>query len=305
MGTALPLTHLARVECADQDIPNTPCTIEHHLSLTLCIDLHRTPDAILGGFDATARKKVRRVERLGGRVTIRRYNREQPNGALIDEFVSLFNTELVEHKRGAVFSLSSAQVLTYLPNADLFLIDLDDKLVMGRLCMRDEEAGRIRQLYAANRRFDDSETARLAANLNVFLHWHELQTYRTEGFDTYDLGGISPLDDPGINRFKLQFGGEVARLHSYFFAGTPRVWRFAFALFSRFTSRGGRRQAVERAGDRWRDVPLDQIRTLIEAGMASAQPALPAACHDELSSEPKARNSHSERSKESTMYLKD
>jgi hypothetical protein len=85
MGTDLLLTHLARVECADQDIPNASRAVEHHLSLTLCIDLHRTPDTILAGFDATARKKVRRVERLGSRVTIRRYNREQPNGELIDD----------------------------------------------------------------------------------------------------------------------------------------------------------------------------------------------------------------------------
>lgn len=264
MGNELRSTHVARVECADHDLSGARCEIAHNLSLTLCIDLRREPDAIFNGFDATARKKVRRTERLGGRVRIRRCEGARRNDGLVDEFVKLFNDELVGHKTSKVFPISRAQLETYFPHADLFLIDLDDKLVMGRLCMRDEESGKVRQLYAANRRFDDAETARTAANLNVFLHWYELQTYREEGFATYDLGGISPVDDPGINRFKLQFGGEIVRLHSYLFAGAPSIWRPAFALFSSITTGGKRRRVVERAGDRWRDSSPDQIRTLIE-----------------------------------------
>jgi hypothetical protein len=269
MATELSPAHLARVEFTTMDAPSAPCTIIRNLSLTLWIDLRPPLEQIFGRFDATARKKVRRTERLGSRINVRRYHGEPTAGDPVGEFVELYNRELVQHKGGKVFPIPREQIKRFLHYCDLFMIDLDDKLVMGRLCMRDPEGGKVRQLYAANRRFDDPESARLAANLNVYLHWYELQRYREEGFTTYDLGGINPLDDPGINRFKLQFGGELVRLNSYLFAGAPAAYKVALAMFSTFVPRGNRRHTLERAGDRWQDMSLDQIRDVIEAGAAA------------------------------------
>ncbi len=71
-------------------------------------------------------------------------------------------------------------------------------------------------LWSASRRFEDHATARLAGILNVYLHWYEIEKYREEGFQTYDLGGIGALDDNvRVNRFKLQFGGTIVREHNY------------------------------------------------------------------------------------------
>ncbi len=262
LAAGLPPMGLARVECADADLVDAAGIVEHHLSVTLCIDLRRSPAEILAGFDSTARKRVRQAERLGGRIAIRRYNGGAENAAMLDEFVALFN-KFVEHKPGAVFPISRELVESLFPHAHLFLADYDGKLTFGRLSLRDPQSGKVRHLFAGNRRFDDAESARMTAILHTYLNWHEIQVVRDAGFATLDLGGISPVDDPGINRFKLQFGAEIARHHSYLLAGLPQVWRAAFGLFTAFTDKGRRRRMVERAGDQWRGMPLDQIYQVI------------------------------------------
>lgn len=265
LGSELPLTHMARVQCTETSLSDAGCTVEHHQSLTLCVELRRPLGDIFSHFSATARNLIRRAEKLAGHIRVRQYDGGEENAGLVDEYVGLFN-ELVRRKPGVVFPMSRQLAQSYFPHAQLFLLDFDDKLMCGHLCMRDPEAGKSRLLYSASRRFDEPAAARLAGTLNLFLHWHELQVCREAGFGVYDFGGVSPVDDPGINRFKLQFGGEIVREHNYLFAGTPVVWRTALALFTALTERGKRRRAVERAGDRWKDLPLPEIRQLIETG---------------------------------------
>jgi hypothetical protein len=259
----LPLTDMARVECADRELERARCMVNHHINLTLCLDLTRPLDDQLAAFDSSARKKVRQAERMRDRIVIRGYDGGAENAGMLDEFVALHNS-LVEHKPGVMFPISRDQIERFFPQAQLFLCDFDGKLTYGRLSMLDRDSGKVRHLYAASRRFDDQEASRTTAILNVYLHWHEIQIFRAAGFRVMDLGGISPVDDPGINRFKLQFGGAIVRQHSYLFAGMPMAWRGAFGLFTAFTERGKRRHAVERAGDQWRSLPLNQIQQRIE-----------------------------------------
>jgi len=119
-------------------------------------------------------------------------------------------------------------------------------------------------LWCASRRFENHATARLAGILNVYLHWYEIEKYREEGFQTYDLGGIGGLEDNvGVNRFKLQFGGTIVRQHNYLMAGMPKLWRPVFETFFAVSPRGRRQKQVYRAADRWRQMPLEQIRETI------------------------------------------
>ncbi len=99
------------------------------------------------------------------------------------------------------------------------------------------EIGRARLLYSASRRFDDRETSRLSGTLNRFLHWHEICAYREEGFSTYDLGGIKDDKSNGITQFKMSFGGDVVKEHTYLCAGIPWVGRTARALFEKTVKR--------------------------------------------------------------------
>jgi hypothetical protein len=264
MATSFPLTHLARVACASADLSDGCCIVDRSVHFTLHVDLRRPADRIFANLNATARTKVRRAEKLAGRVNVRHYSaREENNPRFLDEFVDLFN-DLAKPKPGKLFPISRSLAESYFPNADLFLLDLDDRLVIAHLLMRDSQAEISRLLYSASRRLEDQDIAKTISTLNVYLHWYELRYYREAGFGVYDFGGISPVDDPGINRFKFQFGGALVRQYGYLFAGMPTVWRAAMSLFTSFTARGRRRKEVEHAGVRWNDLTLEQICHALE-----------------------------------------
>jgi hypothetical protein len=143
-------------------------------------------------------------------------------------------------------------------------MDLDGEAICGHLNLLDKESGVSRMLWSASRRFEDHATARLAGILNVYLHWYEIEKYREEGFQTYDLGGIGGLDDNvGVNRFKLQFGGTIVREHNYLLAGMPKLWRPVFKTFFTVSARGRRQKQAYRSADQWREMPLDRIRQMI------------------------------------------
>ena len=91
--------------------------------------------------------------------------------------------------------------------------------------LRDAEAGRARLLHSANRRLQEPEKARLCADLNRFLHWHEVRVYRDDGFHLYDFGGINEDRTDGIARFKISFGGDLLREYTYLCAGFPWLGR--------------------------------------------------------------------------------
>jgi len=85
--------------------------------------------------------------------------------------------------------------------------------------------------------------------LNRFLHWHEICAYREERFATYDLGGIKEDKTNGITQFKMSFGGEVSKEHTYLCAGIPWVGRTAQALFENLVKRRHRWSAGIESGE--------------------------------------------------------
>ena len=267
MAGRLPPTHCVRVEAATAELENARCVVDHHLSLTLTIDLRRPLDELFKELITNARIRVHKAEKLGDRVTIRRYTGGPDPDNLIDDFVTLYNA-FVNSKTGKSFPISSDLVRSYFPHADLILMDLDGKSICGHLNLVDREAGISRMGFSGSRRFDDQPTARLAGILNVYLHWYEIQKYREEGLRTYDFGGIGGVDDNvGVNRFKLQFGGTIVREHNYLLAGMPTLWRAVFNMFTAMTARGRRRRQMERAGDRWRRMPVERIRQIIQTSV--------------------------------------
>ena len=81
------------------------------------------------------------------------------------------------------------RVSEYLQVSDVWLISIDGQLVCGRLILRDEDVGRVRNLYEANSRFGDGPIARLSSSLNRYLDWQAMRYYRDRGFVTWDWGG--------------------------------------------------------------------------------------------------------------------
>ena len=258
----LPTTHAARIESANTELLTGRCLVDHYLTLTLAIDLRRGLEQINKDLITNARIRVHKAQKLGDRVTVRRSRGLPDQENLIDEFALLYNNFIAGQT--FLFPISKAGISSYFPNAELILMDLDGEPICGHLNLLDKESGVSRMLWSASRRFEDHATARLAGILNVYLHWYEIEKYREEGFQTYDLGGIGVLDDNvGVNRFKLQFGGTIVREHNYLMAGMPELWRPVFKTFFAVSARGRRQKQVYRAADRWRQMPLERIRQTI------------------------------------------
>jgi hypothetical protein len=237
------------------------------VALTLLVDLTRPVADIYKELIENARIRIHKAQRLGNRLTLRRYSGGPDQDSLVPQFVHLYN-DFVRGKPSQAAPISAARQYSFFPNADLSIAYLDGRPICGHLNLVDREVGIVRLQHSANERFHDSATARLAGIVNVYLHWHELETYREEGLATYDFGSIGQIDDSvGVNRFKMQFGGTIVREHNYLLAGTPMLWRSLFNLTSLLGGRWRRRDEIQRAGNRWRDMPLERIRQTIESSI--------------------------------------
>lgn len=263
MADSLPLTDVARVDIASIELLNGRCLVDRNLSLTLAIDLRRDLAQIYKDLIPNARIRIHKAQKLGDRVTVRRYTGRTGQENLIDQFALLYNN-FIAGKTASLFPISKALIASYFPNAEIVLVELDGEPICGHLNLLDRESGVSRMLWSASRRFEDHATTRLAGILNVYLHWYEIEQYRDDGFQTYDFGGIGGLDDNvGVNRFKLQFGGTIVREHNYTMAGMPKLWRAILDTYVTVSARGRRRKQLDRAADRWRHMPLERIRQSI------------------------------------------
>jgi FemAB family len=237
-------TRIARLFFTPYNLAGARCVIARYLARTSCVNLDNSSDSLWQAMDATCRRQIRRAEKLAERVKI---ERNGANGA--QDFLPLLNA-LAVAKRD-VATISAQQLAMLGSNRDIFMLYLDGKPQGGHLFLQDSEAGRARMLHSANRRLQAPEQARLLADLNRLLHWHEIQFYRDQGIKLYDFGGISNDPHDGVARFKLSFGGDTREEYIYFCAGIPRFGRAAKLIFETFTERGrGWRNRAEIAPNR-------------------------------------------------------
>ncbi|MBV8811294.1 MAG: GNAT family N-acetyltransferase, partial [Acidobacteriaceae bacterium] len=211
----LPLTQYARIAFARTDLDHGRCIVSHTLSLTLLIDLQRPLKAIYKNLIENARIRIHKAEKLGSRLTLRHYSGGPDQDHLVEQFVDLYN-DFAHGKPLETTPVSVADEYSYFPSADLVMAYLDNQPICGHLNLIDRETGIVRMHHSAGRRFHDPATARLAGIANVYLHWHELEKYREDGFAAYDFGSLGQVEDSvGVNRFKMQFGGTIIREHNY------------------------------------------------------------------------------------------
>jgi hypothetical protein len=227
-------TQMARLFWTATELRNANRVVRHEKTATVCIDLSGTLETLSKGVAKNTRYEIRQAEKLGDRIRIERNGPE-----VTDKFLALFN-DFVRSKP-EVAAINHSMLRRYEAHADIFMAYLDGNPVCGHVLLRDVEIGRARLLYSASRRFDDRETARLSGTLNRFLHWHEICAYREERFSAYDLGGIKEGKADGITQFKMSFGGDVVKEHTYLCAGIPWVGRTAQALLEKVVKRYRRR----------------------------------------------------------------
>jgi hypothetical protein len=173
---------------------------------------------------ATTRRQIRKVERLGSRVTARH---NEP--AAVNDFRGVYNRFVAHSKHAERLSEYRLNALRHV--SDLFVAYFEGRPVCGHLFIRDADLRRVGLLMSASTRFENVDPPILVGSINRWLHWYEMQLYKSEGMAVFDFGGIG-RDTPevrAIARFKFSFGGKVVQEFDYMIAS--RLGRAAINLF--------------------------------------------------------------------------
>jgi hypothetical protein len=217
------------------DVPASQPATRLRESVTSVIDLAQEPDSILRGMDAkSCRYEIRRAEKLGERLTLRRGDR-QADG----DFRALL-AGLIEHTHH-IRPPTTRRYGQYLAVSDVAVAYVDGTPVAGHLVARDPAERRARLVFSASVRHEAGEFQRLSGPVNRWLHWQELLLYGREGYTAYDFGGVNPQSS--IGRFKLSFGGELERGTNVVLAGSLARAPLAILDAAGRTSRGLRRRS--------------------------------------------------------------
>lgn len=214
---------LARLFWTTTELEAARRVVRHQRTATVCIALTRALNDIGKAIAKNCRYDIRQMEKMAQRFRI---VKNAPQGA--DDFLDLYNS--FARSKGEISPISRQMLKRYEKHADIFLASFDGLPLCGHVLLRDEIIGRTRLLFSASRRLEDRQTARVCGLLNRFLHWHEIQVYRDEGFRTYDFGGIRDDQRDGITQFKMSFGGDIVAEHTYLCAGNPQFGRAALWL---------------------------------------------------------------------------
>jgi hypothetical protein len=195
---------------------------------TTFVDLSKGLDAIYDGMHTSCRYKIRRAQKMSGRIDIV-MNTEVARS----DFLDLYNN-FVRAKRGLRI-LTPRRLNEYLPQADIFMLYFDGQPTCGRLVLRDMDSRTALMMYSGTKRLDTGADTITIGLLNRYLHWHEMKTYHAAGIEKYDFGGAGSAN-PSITQFKRSFGGQMTTYHYALYAGTPRIaWQLAHALYTRWT----------------------------------------------------------------------
>ena len=178
--------------------------------MTRIVDLSSDEGVLFAQLSSSTRYKIRRAEREG----IIPFFSANPTDGDIESFCDHFDVfarqkRLPPSNRNKLFGLRQASSLI-LTSA----LDAQQSLLVSHAYIADSAGMRMRLLYSAShfRSVDDTEERNRIGRANRLLHWHDMRSAWSHGYQHYDLGGF-PMnqDDPeknAIARFKSEFGGS-------------------------------------------------------------------------------------------------
>jgi hypothetical protein len=211
---------------------------------TLVLDLTRSPQSLHAGFSTGLRRNLRRAARLG--MTVDRVT----GGSGSAEFAAMLSGAAAvagyDVPPPARITRYLEKVCGHESNAGaLFCVKRSGELQAGIVVLR--AGSSLVYQWGARAHPCGSGDVPLAHA----LHWEAMRWARAHGFERYDFGGLTGVDErDGIDRFKQSFGGERQRmfgeaLHARGFWGhvtTSGTGRFLARLRSAAV-RGGSRRA--------------------------------------------------------------
>jgi hypothetical protein len=201
---------LLRIRQTPAELNDSGRLLRRSVFKTIRLDLSEDLSVLRRQMDETCRRWLRKAERLLGEVEIRR---NTPRAET--DFIALYNrfANLSKHSG----PLSSTRLRRFAQMSDLLVLYSRDRPICGHVWLRDEVASRVRLLFSASSRLEGKENANLSAALNRYLHWHEIECFKNEQVQTYDLGGFEADGDfdDSLTRYKLSLGGSITTENNY------------------------------------------------------------------------------------------
>ena len=185
---------------------------------TLLTDLKYSEEEILANIKKNCKYEIRRSERE--EVQVHFYEKQQicENMEIIKKFETTYN-QMFDKKRLSGYRFNLELVEKAIEMNSILISSCtnasgDNEVFHAYL--RDNESCVL--MYSASPLWgnEDKDKANEIGRMNKYLHWKDIQYFKNNGLSRYEWGGISDPKEPnGIDRFKMEFGGEVAQYNNY------------------------------------------------------------------------------------------
>jgi len=174
---------------------------------TLHIDLAgKSKDDLFKEFSKTNKLKIKKS--LKDSVKIYKNND-------ISAYLNFFN--IFAHFK-KLHPLSINEINSYNNNIVFTWIDNEIGPIAAHAYLLDKDAGIVRLLYSATR-VRSEEDQDFISRSNRHLHWFDINLFKDEGFNIYDMGGLAlnphNKETEGIDFFKKSFGGTIIEQSHY------------------------------------------------------------------------------------------
>lgn len=229
MSGGLLANELMRVRQTRADVDAHPNLLQRSTFKAICVDLTEDLGTLRRRMDSTCRRWLRKAENVMRRVELR-----VNDPTTFGDFAKLYNSFASLNKHSG--PISARKLAVFAGVSDLYVAYHDGRAACGHLWLRDEGAHRVRLIFSASSRLESKEDANLSGALNRYLHWMEIERYKEQGFELYDMGGFEAEGDidHSLTRFKLSLGGFIVEENNYCFG--RGLAKLAYRLYAKVPS---------------------------------------------------------------------
>jgi hypothetical protein len=223
-------TDVVRFFAAPSNLVGLPHLITHRQLRTAWVDLSTGLGQVMNGMKRkSCRYEIQRAEKMLDRVEIQINSPRAKR-----DFLTVYN-EFAKAKNLPAFR--TPWIKEYSTHGEVLVLYLDGRALCCHLLLLDPSVATVRLLYSGSRRLETREVAAACGALNRYLHWYEMQRYHSQGFVTFDFGGIR---DPGdaISRFKLSFGGAIVNENYLLVSGIRWITRLGNLAYESLRRQG-------------------------------------------------------------------
>lgn len=172
---------------------------------TLLIDLTRTEEEIMAGFNDTTRNEIRKTFKDNRLKFVIKDSPDKDSYEMYREFE---------------YSQERAPVSMNVLKESFFLgISLDDKLISGIYVTKSYPYLRIRSIFSKRLKVEDKEIYKLIAYSTRRLIWEACSWGKKEGYVSLDMASVN-INNPkteSIARFKMSFGKDLVDEYTYIY----------------------------------------------------------------------------------------